>query len=113
MKIKTQIELSEQEKKEILTDAIEMGSIDYWISALDNIRRDSDLWIESCSVWEEGSQKQYNINLDTIQKGINVIFSDGFDISDRIKQMILEDNNDVESCDCIIQAALFGELIYG
>jgi hypothetical protein len=48
----------------------------------------------------------------TMQKGIDLLFSPGFSIADSILQDIRNEDIDALGGDCIIQAAILGELRY-
>jgi len=118
MKIK-KVELSRQERLDILTDAIETNAIQYWACEYGpiNIWRATDLTITRAEFYadnEKGEKTFYRVNHAVIQTGVNRILNPSFQVRDDIRDArLLADDNDSESCDVIIQAALFGEIVYG
>jgi len=116
--MKAKLTLTKQERLDILTNAIESNGIQYWTCEYDRIKikRDSDLNIiqaEFDADNENGEKTHYVVTHATIQKGIDAILSGDLEISDYIVNGILTQDNDSDTDDCIIQAALFGELVYG
>lgn len=120
-----------RERKQFLFDifvtALE-GSIKYWAAAktykwkkegsddedLDNFHavvvdaEDEDAFPES------------TINQDTIVKGVNRILKGGFQIRDDIRESVKSGNEDNDACyidadaaDCIVQAGLFNDIVFG
>ncbi len=62
----------------------------------------------------------FEVTPETIARGIQAIKAPGFQLNDRTRKAILlaEVENDAgeidsEAADCIVQAALFGKIIYG
>lgn len=115
----------------VITTAVE-GGINYW-AATREYRWGSEKGLfkfgegeyasveiqdlESELEWKEPWHK---VTVDTIARGINKILSPDFQINDEIRQWIRDDNRDNDGCmidstaaDCIVQAALFGRLVYG
>ena len=112
------MEYTKKHLVDLLTDIVETGSIHYWARYL-RVTRNEELDVESAKILDlveleegTGEKKKYEITPDTIMKGIEKILSDGFQIRSDIKASIVSDDVDSEAGDCIIQAALFGELIY-
>ena len=104
-----------------LIGAVE-GGIDYW-SEIRNYRyqnagdKFSDAYAE---VREDGTNQWVAVTLDTVEKGIALLKTGDVMINSTILGWILSgdalnDTNDIdaEASDCIIQAALLGELRYG
>ena len=116
--MKTTCILTRQEKLDILTTAIESNGIQYWACDYGRITiaRDSERNITK-AVFEadnaSGERERYTVTPTVIQKGVNVLLSPGFEIRDDIKKNIITSNVDDEASDCIVQAGLFGELVYG
>jgi len=117
--MKVTIKLTRQERLDILTDAIETNAIQYWACEYGpiNIWRSKNWAIIRVGFYannEKGEKFFYMVNHAVIQTGIDRILAPGFEVRDDIKYArILADDNDQESCDVIIQAALFGQLVYG
>ena len=100
---------------DVFTTALE-GGIGYW-SECSYYRWEN----EQRAVIEdiEDERKEYTITLDTIAKGIGVIVK-GDHVYQDLKNLIRNgslDNDasdiDAEGADCIVQAGLFGRVIYG
>lgn len=109
--------LTRQERLDVITTAIESNGIQYWACEYGKILiwRDKDLNIikaEFDADNQEGEKNHYVVTPRTVQKGVDVILSEDL-VRDDIRASILECDNDQESSDCIIQAGLFGELVYG
>lgn len=119
MKIITaKIELSHQERLDVLTNAIESNGIQYWACEYGkiNIWRDEELNIFKATFRadnEQGVKVLYTVTPEVIQEGVDAIFTDGFEGGAQTRTDILEDNHDAWTDDTIIQAALFGKIIYG
>lgn len=112
------LNLSKQERLTILTDAIETNAIQYWACDYGKIKiwRDEDLTITRAEFFannEKGEKVFYVLNHATIQTGINRILSMEVETNLSIIESVATNDNDADSCDCIIQAALFGEIVYG
>jgi hypothetical protein len=118
MKIEIDLNFTEQNCLDTLTTALECNSISYWVNEFVEVKRNSDLWVTEFTISYLGKNDKINksvITPETIRKGIKKMFKAGFDISYDIKQQLLEEEPSVDSecADCIIQTALFGEMIYG
>lgn len=116
--MKLKLNLTTQDRLDILTDAIETGAIAYWANDYGpiTIERNQDLDITQAKFSANnaaGEKTDYIVNAETIQAGINRILEPGFEINPEIIDQIVAGDNDDQSCDCIIQAALFGQLVYG
>jgi len=116
MKIEIDYDLTDEKINNILTDAVETGAIGYWISGCYEIKRDADLNVIEFEIRVENEenekQTKYLVNRDTIFEGIRRLFHKDFEISNRIKKQILDNDIDAEGTDCIIQTGLFNEIIY-
>lgn len=62
---------------------------------------------------------RHPINLDTIARGIRRVLSPGFQINPRVREVIRDDNRDNDACyidvigaAAIIEAAIFGQIVY-
>ena len=117
--VKTSLALTKQQRLDILTDAIETNAIQYWACEYGpiNIWRAADLTITRAEFHadnENGEKTFYRVTHANIQTGIDRILKPSFQVREDIRdERILADDNDAESCDVIIQAALFGQIVYG
>jgi hypothetical protein len=118
MKIEIDLDVTNEMVNNILTDAFETDAISYWVYEFSKPQRDKELNVIEFEIVEdnendEDTKKKYVINCNTVFEGIRKLFSKDFQISKRIKNQILNNDIDAEGTDCIIQAGLFGEIIYG
>lgn len=116
--------MKSQERKEFLNDvfttALE-GGIGYWAYAEEYKNDLGEYFAVVVDAENEDAFEKSTINQETIVKGINLIVNDGdFKINDRIRQEIMlaniqndAGNIDVIDADCIVQAGLFKELVFG
>lgn len=115
------VKLSKECAEDILTTAIESAAIQYWTcdeSGIPiSIRRDRESGnvVTANFVAENaaGETVPCFVDANVIQMGVSTLFAPGFDIDPRILQSIIDDDVDQLAADCIIQAALFGALLYG
>ena len=114
-------EVPEQLLKDVLTTAVE-GGITYWVIEARKCKRDTDLNVLSIEVTpDEADEAEWKlIDLDTIFLGIQRILQPEFKINERTRENIRrgisnpEDADfDADDADCIVQAGLFGEIVYG
>lgn len=110
-----QVQLTDQECYDILTNAIETRAIQYWACeyGLINIWRDKELNITKAVFHADGAdgkKHKYTITPATIRRGVKVLLNLG-------NYLTIDDPNDpdfdTEDDDNIIQVGLFGEIIYG
>jgi len=118
MRIEIDLRFDEEDCIDTLTTAIESYSIDYWVERFVNIKRDNNFNVIETTIEyldQNDELKRSVLTPATIRRGIKKIFSEDFDVDSDIKQQLLEEEPfvDAECADCIIQAALFGEMIYG
>jgi hypothetical protein len=118
--MKTKVILSKEDCAYILTDAIETNGIQYWACDYGKItirrNRTGYRLIEQAQFEandKNGERKTYTVKLPDIQRAANLILGGSVEIAERIKKQILTDDGDMESADCIVQVACFGELLYG
>ena len=71
-------------------------------------------------IQEEGKSEWLKVDLDVVERGIEKLLEKGFAVNSSIRGDValasIEDDGgylDVLCADCIIQAGLFGEVIYG
>ena len=100
---------------DVLITAIE-GGIGYWAGIL---AYDPDKG--TATIREDETNKTYDLTIETIAKGIGRVKAKGFVVADSILSWIKEDDRenggagtiDAIAADVIVQAALFGEIVYG
>ena len=107
---------------DIITTAVE-GGIGYWAEILTYKWVDRPSAVARVREWEaadDGPRKEGELNINTIARGIGRIMKPDFKIRADLKKLIAgasatNDGGDidVEGADCIVQAAMFGELVYG
>ena len=109
---------------DLVNQAIEGGSISYWVAQARNVKR-SELTIDSFThnycysfeVREEGEAEWHTVNTGTIANGITKILQGKTNLNDYITGMIFrsvtgEDVIDDEALDCIVQIGLFNDTVY-
>lgn len=132
-KINLTVEVSDEFIRDIMTNAVETGAMRGW-AEVRRIMRDKGLNVLSFQVadaedlyelHEEGKSAEdiddafEIINKDVILKGLQALLSNKAFVADDIRSMIytavVEDDADIDAigCDCIVQAGLFGEIVYG
>lgn len=112
------VNLTEQDIDDIMCAALE-GGICYWCSkaevigdylgeyAHEQISRGGALRLHDCE-----SEQVYELTLENFLKGVKLYFEQGCHVQ-------VEDNTidtcdiDANDADCIVQFALFGEVVYG
>ena len=102
-----------------LVGAVE-GGTGYWAYASDydwgseNGQYElGDTMYASVTLTDMESGVEYKVTVDTIAKGWNRIINGEVQVADRIVESLKWDDSDSESDDCVVQAGLFGEIIYG
>lgn len=106
------IEVSDQYCKDILVTCVEGGS-NYW-ATFRNVIRDKELDILECEVLDrEESEIWKKIRVEDIRRAVSLVMKPEFKVHQSYKTMIASDDNDALSSDIILQAAMFGEVIYG
>lgn len=117
MIIKIDYNISSEEIWEILSCAFDNDAIDYWAETLDFSRgTDGNIWDWKIREWDSSDgdkQRKFTINYNTIERGLKRILNSSFDVDPQIKQWIFEKEMDATCYDCIIQAGLYNEIIYG
>lgn len=111
MKLEIEYDLDTEEMYDILTDALESGSIDYWSETISYLR-DGNNKVFEWAIKDEDENKHY-LSSSSVERGIKRMFRSDFKIDENILKNIIEKEFDDECYDSIIQAALFGELLYG
>lgn len=111
---------------DIVVTAVE-GGVGYWAEhrnydwKQDDAGNLTDASVELRSADGDDELKEWTpVTLDTIEAGIAKIKEQGFTINPSLKKLVLycdneDDASDVDAdiADCIVQAALFGKLVYG
>lgn len=123
------------ERKQFLHDvfvtALE-GGIGYWSQAskyhwsvdADGEQEDLDGFVAIIHEWDEDANdygsKKLTVNRQVIQSGIRALADKSFQVRDDIRKTVLaasamNDSGDIDAeiADVIVQAGLFGEVIYG
>ena len=102
-----------------LVGAVE-GGTGYWAYASDydwgsenGQDEPGDTMYASVTLTDMESGVEYKVTVDTIAKGWNRIINGDVQVADRIVESLKWDDSDAESDDCVVQAGLFGEIIYG
>lgn len=112
------IEVSDEYCKDILVTCVEGGS-NYW-ARFRNVVRDEELNVLECEVMDieadpdnNGSQGEWKkITIEDIRRGVNIAMKPECTVHRTYKAMIANDDNDAISSDIVLQAAMFGEVIY-
>lgn len=107
--------------KDTLTTAVE-GGIAYWCAAK-SIERDKDhlvLKVVGPFDSEDPTTKWEDITLDVVKRGFERLLDGSVKVNTSTFQTIAADWNDPESCamdaegaDCVVQAGLLNEIVYG
>jgi hypothetical protein len=111
MRLEIEYDLSSEETYDLLTEAFDNGSIEYWSETASSLR-DSHNKIFAWVIIDEDENKHV-LSSSSIERGIKRIFKSDFKIDNDILNRVIAKEFDDECYDSIIQAALFGELIYG
>lgn len=107
--------------EDLLTTAYEGGSA-YWLACEDVVRnaKGNVVEIKGCHDREDESEKFADVNLMTMQLGIQRICDPKFSIRPDIRKDLLAaltdpDSTtwDAETADSVVQAGLLGSLVYG
>ena len=98
---------------EILTDIYETGAIFYWATTVAIPLRRTDGNIKFWGIAIDETKTFHNLTPRIVNLGIKRLFAPGFQIDPSILQSIRDDDIDAEAGDCIIQAALFRDVVYG
>jgi hypothetical protein len=127
----TNVTMSDDEAADIMATALE-GGIGYWCSAGEIVRRDVP---EDGVGWAYVSFNAYDaetrprnegdewdlfgpVTYETIRLGVNRLLSGEVQVNSDYRSMILahftdDDPMDAGGADCVVQAGLFNELVYG
>ena len=120
-------ELSRAFLDSIIITAVE-GGIDYWATVSKykwHDENEDDTFVDECVVADcEAPEVKYKVDAEAIAGGIQLILDGGQHfrstgmkaLATAIMQAISEGdigNLDAGDCDCILQAAIFGQVIFG
>jgi hypothetical protein len=122
MKATISLEIPDSLCLDFLTTCVEGGSA-YWL-ACDHVDRDAEhnvIKIAGCFDREEDDNSAWgDADIGTMQLGIQRILDGSVkvrsDISGTILQALIDQDKadwDAETADCVLQAGLFNEIVYG
>lgn len=101
----------------IMTTAAE-GGINYWAEVL--VQQRKGIWVTSMFLKDLESGDRHEVTTETVEKGLDLVRSGSVKVgSDILRHVLAGDADDdageidVEGADVIVQAGLFGKLIYG
>lgn len=109
---------------DFFTTALE-GGISYWSATSSYRRRNPDgtdnlLTFKAAIVDEQNDDKPYTINRDVIALGAKRIMDGSVECAESIRRAVAltyfdsdDADFDAETADCIVQAGLFNEIVYG
>jgi hypothetical protein len=121
VKITVEVEVSEEFLLDIICTAAE-GGINYWAVEARNVKRGGRDGLDylSFEVRPEEEKTWHLVNPAIIGQGIQLILSGKVKISSQIagwiQQGVTEQDAgiiDADCADCIVQAGVFGEIVYG
>lgn len=108
---------------DVLTNAVESGAISYW-AEIEDLKRDEELNVVSLTICEcdiDGNAEPNGVRKTLTSKEIDearmrIICEGGtstLEINKQICMDVDQENNDANTDDCIVQIAMFGEIVYG
>lgn len=116
--INLEFEISEEFLTDILTTAAE-GGINYWVSESKCIIRSKTFEWLTFEVKPQDSEIWYKVDPTSVFQGLQSIVAAKFVVNPDVKAGIREaiasndaSNLDADDVDCIVQAGLFGEIVY-
>lgn len=119
---RTLLELPVTDLIELVNQAYETGAINYWVDDVKESRRapKGELDYTYCYQFTfTTDDKEFTINVDTIRDGIQLLLTGKAEMMQGRKyvlQALIEQDLgyiDSDVLDMIVQAGLFGELVYG
>lgn len=110
----------EQFLEDVLVTAVE-GGIGYWAEVAEYRYRDCHAVIAEREDATGEGPRRFTLSAAKLEEGLARVASPEFKINARQRGEILSDSAtngeacliDADSADCIVQAAVFGELVYG
>lgn len=118
------IKVSDGTLADIFVTAME-GGVNYWAAIhlyrhhVDTNRAPDQVHALLYDAEDEGDRKILPVNFKTIRDGIALILKDELvcsEVFENVKTAVVEDDAsaiDANDADCIVQAGLFGKLVYG
>ena len=111
---------------DVIVTAVE-GGIDYWaytrnytFEYADNLKKDRDLAFASAEVRANDKPEWHELSPDVVEAGITELLAGTIKLHRSLRAILWTANMendggeiDSELADCIVQAALLGEIIYG
>lgn len=112
---------------ELVNQSYETGAIVYWVDEVQNVNRHTldGSWLPDfkwCHSFEiknvDYSDDWFTINVDTVIRGAEAILSGKVSVSPSLRTQIVmgiigEDGMDSDAVDVLMQAGLFGEIVFG
>jgi hypothetical protein len=121
MQVTIELDVTDAQCAAILTTAVE-GGMDYWADVL-AVNRDDDLNVLSCELRDVerdgGRCPRWTANLDTVRLGLKRLLGGGIKYGNRANLLrdLVEDElfcrTDAGDADCVVQAGLFNDIVYG
>lgn len=101
---------------ELVNQAYETGAIAYWAASEVLPKRNVD-GVYEFQLSEQESGEVYTVDVNVIKKGIEDILNRKVEVNTYIYSYIWSGVQtgvyDADACDCIVQAGLFGDIVYG
>lgn len=101
---------------DLVEQAYETGAIAYWASFDVQPKRNVD-GVYEFQLSDQETDEVYTVNVNTIKKGIEDILNRKVQVNTFIYSYIWSGVQtgvfDGDACDCIVQAGLFGDIVYG
>ena len=119
---RTLLELPVTDLIELVNQAYETGAINYWVDDVKESRRAPKGELDYAYCYQftfTTDDKEFTINVDTIRDGIQLLLTGKAEMMQGRKyvlQALIEQDLgyiDSDVLDMIVQAGLFGELVYG
>ena len=116
--INLEFEINEEFITDILTIAAE-GGINYWVAEAKCVIRSKTFECLAFEVKPQDSEIWYKVDPNSIFQGLQSIIAAKFVVNPDVKSCIREaiatndaSGLDADDVDCIVQAGLFGEIVY-
>ena len=120
-KVKIDIELSDEFLQDVMVQVIETSAITYWAEMFEVAEPTySTVTIRDMIEQDDGTHVELRFTKEAIARGITRVLDPSFRVRESIRAAIYKgavDSDggeiDIEAADVIVQAAMFGEIIYG
>ena len=103
-----------------IVNAVESGGITYWADVCEYMWDDTDGMVALAEIQVDDTGERYTLDADVINLGIERIRSGEVQINRTVKSWILlgdaeNDAAEIDSlaADCIVQAGVLGDIVYG